>query len=50
MWPILIIIVGVFTILKPRSKHKNIFFKHDRNGHWKDRADSSCYTKLICNS
>ncbi len=50
MWPILISIVGVFTIMKPRRKQKNIFFKHDRNGHWKGSDDNTCYTKLIYNS
>ena len=50
MWPILISIVGVVTIMKPRSRHKNIFFKHDRNVHWKGLADNTSYTKLIYNN
>ena len=47
MWPILIIIVGVFTILKPRRRNKNIFFKHDRRGHWKGSDDNTCYINNV---
>ena len=47
MWPILIIVIGIFTILKPRRRHKNIFFKQDRFGHWENSSKKTCFVNDV---